>query len=344
MYATIDATGYNETMRYTFVILMSFAASLSSTTTLVADAPAKAIDTIETVKKSLPYLEREGVAWMDKRGCVSCHQIPFMLWSLSAADEAGFDVDADKLNRWREWSTDVVNFVKPEQKKDVDRKDAMSANIDTMSAILLAVDDKPTTQWRLSFADSLVENQKKNGSWKSCGQLPAQKRPTEETTSVTAAWTALALHSQDNDKFDFDAAIAAVDATSKAKSTEWWASRLLLSSQVNDGRLAELRAYLLESQNDDGGWGWTIGEKSDAIGTGMALYSLRVTANDSASNAKLTRATKFLIETQHENGSWKVPGTKKSTRKRNTPTSNYWGTAWAVIGLLAKTPEPSSDD
>ncbi len=150
-------------------------------------------DTTATIEKALPYLETEGVAWMEKRGCVSCHQVPFMLWSLAAAQQAGFDVDPAKLARWRSWSTDVVNFVKPEQKQDVDRDQTMAGNIDTMSALLLAVDGDSNDDWRGSFAAALAKNQQDNGSWKSCGQLPAQKRPTEETGGVTTAWTLLAL-------------------------------------------------------------------------------------------------------------------------------------------------------
>ena len=131
-------------------------------------------DTTATIAKALPYLESEGVAWMEKRGCVSCHQVPFMLWSLSAAQQAGFDVDPTKLSEWRSWSTDVVNFVKPQQKQDVDRDQTMAGNIDTMSAMLLAVDGDPNDDWRGSFAAALAKNQQDNGSWKSCGQLPAQ--------------------------------------------------------------------------------------------------------------------------------------------------------------------------
>ncbi len=298
------------------------------------------VEIARSVRKALPYLEREGVAWMEKRGCVSCHQIPFMVWSLSVASQAGFDIDAAKLRQWRTWSTDVVNFVKPEQKKDIDRAKTMSGNIDTMAAMLLAVDDDPSSEWRQSFSAGLAANQNDDGSWKSCGQLPAQKRPTRETSSVTAAWTLLALTAQGHDQFDADAALRTIDATTAAKSTEWWAARLLLADRLNENRKTEFQSALLERQNDDGGWGWITGDTSDALATGMAIYALRVTSEGANVDNALTRATSFLIDTQQEDGSWKVSGTKKSTQTKSTPTSSYWGTAWTVIGLLEVGADP----
>jgi hypothetical protein len=33
----------------------------------------------ELVQRSVPFLEKEGVAWMTERKCASCHQVPAML-------------------------------------------------------------------------------------------------------------------------------------------------------------------------------------------------------------------------------------------------------------------------
>lgn len=58
----------------------------------------------EAVSRSLPFLEKEGVAWMNDRGCMSCHHVPFLLWSHRAAQAHGLTVDAQKLAEWDEWS------------------------------------------------------------------------------------------------------------------------------------------------------------------------------------------------------------------------------------------------
>ncbi|MCK4615543.1 MAG: hypothetical protein KAT50_01630 [Pirellulales bacterium] len=33
---------------------------------------------------------------------------------------------------------------------------------------------------------------------------------------------------------------------------------------------------------------------------------------------------------------WHVPGTKRKADNAPTETANYWGTAWAVVGLLER--------
>lgn len=56
------------------------------------------------VERSLPYLETAGVNWMEGRGCMSCHHVPFLLWSFRSAQSHGLTVDSDKLAEWDEWS------------------------------------------------------------------------------------------------------------------------------------------------------------------------------------------------------------------------------------------------
>ena len=58
----------------------------------------------EAVSRSLPFLEKVGVAWMNERGCMSCHHVPFLLWSHRAAQSHGLAVDAGKLAEWDEWT------------------------------------------------------------------------------------------------------------------------------------------------------------------------------------------------------------------------------------------------
>ena len=52
----------------------------------------------------MPYLEREGVAWIENHNCISCHHVPFLLWSHNAARSAGIAVDEVKLALWNEWT------------------------------------------------------------------------------------------------------------------------------------------------------------------------------------------------------------------------------------------------
>jgi hypothetical protein len=61
-------------------------------------------DVRAAVSRSLPYLEKEGVAWMKQLTCLSCHHVPFLLWSHRLAQAKGIPLDADKLSAWTEWA------------------------------------------------------------------------------------------------------------------------------------------------------------------------------------------------------------------------------------------------
>src|SRR5262249_22538896 len=69
-----------------------------------ADDPAPVNDAAvrDAVSRSLPFLEKEGVAWMKDRHCMSCHHVPFLLWSHRSAQARGFTVDSRKLGGWTE--------------------------------------------------------------------------------------------------------------------------------------------------------------------------------------------------------------------------------------------------
>lgn len=74
---------------------------------VLADEPAAALPTDaavrEAVARSLPFLEKGGVAWKNEHGCMSCHHVPFLLWSHRAAQAHGLTVDQKKLAEWDDW-------------------------------------------------------------------------------------------------------------------------------------------------------------------------------------------------------------------------------------------------
>lgn len=90
-----------------------------------------------------------------------------------------------------------------------------------------------------------------------------------------------------------------------------------------------------------GGWAWRTGKPSDALATGQVLYTLSLVKGAGIKKA-IRRGKRFLVSTQGEDGVWVVPTTKnpKKGKPADEPTevSNYWGTAWAVAGLLHTTP------
>src|ERR1700716_556349 len=71
-----------------------------------ADDPAQVNDAAvrDAVSRSLPLLEKEGVAWMKDRRCMSCHHVPLMLWSHRSAQAHGFRANSEKLLEAEGWT------------------------------------------------------------------------------------------------------------------------------------------------------------------------------------------------------------------------------------------------
>ena len=291
----------------------------------------------KAVEKALPYLWEEGERWIDERGCVSCHQVPLMVWSLNAAKKSGFAVDANRLEKRKQWSLRPESFDPPEEGELFQLTRALKGNTDTMSMLLLGLggDGVAGDEWKKIFSDALMANQKKNGLWDACGQLPAQKRPLEETNRVSSMWVVLALLRQGHGLQEFDIDSLVFENT-PAVSTECCAAHLLLAEFVNTKTVRMRTKKLLDRQKVDGGWGWISEQPSDALATGIALYALRVAGKNGGLAAALREGERFLTQTQLEDGSWRVPGTKRKAANQPTETANYWGTAWAVVGLLDK--------
>ena len=289
------------------------------------------------VTRALPFLWQEGERWIEERGCVSCHQVPLMVWSLSAALESGFPVSKKRLQNHKEWSVRPASFVGPEGGEPYQLASALSGNTDTMSMLLLGVGGNRHggEEWKKVFSEALLDNQKPNGLWDACGQLPTQKRPLEETNRVSSMWAMLALRRQGYDPHRFDLE-SMVSSNKLVVSTEAIAVQLLLSKYNSPTSVHESTKELLKRQHTNGGWGWISGQASDALATGLALYALRSVGTGDVVADAVGAGDKFLIRTQLEDGSWRVPGTKRKADKAPTETANYWGTAWAVVGLLER--------
>jgi hypothetical protein len=295
------------------------------------------------VERALPFIQREGEQWIEAKQCDSCHQVPFMVWSLNAAADRGLAVDAAKLQSVSDWARDWRSIRGREQAKEEDKEQALESGADELAQFLLGRRaDERSVIWSTPEADSqamrqrLLKIQQGDGSWKPGGQLPSQKRPLRETQEVTTLWAVLAVSSYGEvaaeDRAALERAAAWLGTATIGESTEWWAARLLWEqSRGNAEGLKRLRSGLLDRQKPDGGWGWLLAEESDALGTGIALYALA--RSGAAEDPAVGRAIAFLRTTQSDDGSWPVRGTKQSKRERVEATATFWGACWAVIGL-----------
>lgn len=223
-------------------------------------------------------------------------------------------------------------------------------------------DTDPERQAALTaVAALLAQTQEPAGTW--VAWWGGQQRNPGQWRPVATMWAVLALDSlRDNPE-----AVRTRDrALEWIKKQPWFENQLqiadwqdygewneplflhsLLAQKFGAAKLFErLFGEMLSRQNADGGWSSWKGNKSDAYGTGQALYVLSVMGRDSA-DPVVRRAQKYLLERQQPDGSWGFAGggAPPSYWRNNPPRTatlddvrGYWCTAWAVIGLARTMP------
>jgi len=314
-------------------------AGLLAVALLMTAGSAHAADTQtvrDSVSRALPFIVDKGNSWIEERNCTSCHRISFMTWSLAAAADAGFDVDRQALEELREWSRNDLHKL-----NEKTQRPAGTLNLECVSQILWAerklFGPRNDQENRATFLKYVQEGQQEDGLWKGGGQLPAQRRPLEETNLVSTMWHALALGTSPDPAAQEARrkALIPVGKAAPGASTEAIVLRVLLAIQshaeAETGRWIE---ELKSRQNADGSWSWIEKTESDPMATGMALYAL-TSAGIPGDDQAVQSAVDYLISHQSEDGSWPVPGTKKNAKGNPVETSTYWGTCWSVIGLTS---------
>lgn len=297
--------------------------------------PITAAQVRTAVVRSLPFLEKEGVAWMDNRKCIACHHAPFLLWSHNEARRRGFAVDAQKLDAWTARALDfyLAGSKNAEKKKNgcVEATNLLLGRGDAPAS------SKTAAAWK-TVAFLLVNGQRADGTWKYEGQ--EQKRSKAAADEATTLWAMLALTPAEKVGPSYakqrERILAWLKKTPIGEGNEPVALRLVIAAQQGDAaRTVETAKLLLARQNADGGWSWGQVFPSDSYATGQSLYAL-IQAGFKIDHPAVQRALRFLLERQRPDGSWYAP-TKKPTNRDN-PIASYWGSAWATIGLLGTLP------
>lgn len=296
---------------------------------------------VEIIKRALPVITEGAETWMADNDCLSCHRISFAAWSFNRALEAGFAADRDDAEKIRAWATSWKKIVNPKRREGTTQAEALLGDPDTVAQLLIGrpviAEGSADPEWVATYRASLGSSQQEDGSWKSGGQLPLQKRPKKETQDVTTHWSLIALAATSPGKPAEDPAFVNAKpwlaAESTGTSTEWWATKLILERLTGEEATAlDLRQTLLSFQNRDGGWGWLTADDSDALGTAIALYPLVQDGLVSETPA-IQDAINYLGSTQNDEGGWSVNGTKKNSRDEVTETASYWAACWAIIAL-----------
>jgi squalene-hopene/tetraprenyl-beta-curcumene cyclase len=283
------------------------------------------------IDRAVAYVLAKGDAWIAERKCVSCHMIPGMVWSLAEA-RGGKPNAALPDSRYRA----LVDWTLKDSLSEYPGNEGLAQ----LMVADLAAGDKAADARMNEFAAMLIARQSRDGSWSPGGQTPEQKRAVPEGKEAVTMWAILALDRVLGSRAD-DAIRRGRESLKFAgakRSAEWASLRLQVALTFGETTAAaEQLARILDSQNADGGWGWILGQESDAIATGQTLYTLSLVPSAKIRPA-IDRARRFLIRTQCADGAWQVKGTLAQHQTVVMPTSMFWGTTWAIIGLARTEP------
>jgi hypothetical protein len=320
------------------------------------DGPAKR-RIQQAVGASIGFLEKEGVAWMKKQECASCHHIPVMVWALNEARNRGYRINEKALFEVTSWALAEESQAQVFPDLPLDKK---RSETDYLGPLLLALGvgasnqrDSAVETARRRLLAHAVSQQGKDGSWhaNSGGRPPVHASKDVQTSWLLLAMSDPAVAKESEYPWAAQRAAAAEWLTRNppAESHQALALRLLVCRWLGKptGDAKSLVESLLRRQNEDGGWSQTKTLKSDAFATGLALYVLSG-QNAAGVDTALRRAQVFLLKTQQPDGSWpmtsrpaepKGPGPAKDLRP-----IKYFGTAWATIGLVRSCRGPGAGE
>ena len=271
------------------------------------------------VERALPWVEEEGTWWIEEKKCASCHHSSLFVWAKDLAFDAGIEIDEPNLKVQREWVWDSMLRVRePESDEEKYAEDVAAGelNVEGVSQLLLSASaERIPPEAKALLVEVVRKKRNESGRWNANGQLPRQKRPAPETEDVSTRWALAALGEKEGPE-SFEAAV----------STEWYAI---------DSALSGVADKLAARQNEDGGWSWKNGEASDPMATGQALFGLARSSDPTEYAESMRKGREFLTKTQNDKGFWDTFSTKD--REKKSRISNFFGTSWAIIGLLEST-------
>lgn len=306
----------------------------------------------KTVQRGITFLETDALKWRRERGCSTCHHGTLTIWALNEAKAQGFPVDELAL-------ADITAWAKagriPEMDAKVDPRPGWRLVSQPAIYLAMASHNLPILsldEVRRVSAD-LARRQEADGGYEISPHAISPQPvffESRETVALYAllAWDPLVLPNPKETAANQAAREKTLAFVDKTQSSESDTSQVLALRYLLDVRLGKSEgerqprlAQLLKRQNPDGGWGQEKGMGSDAFATGQFLYALSW-AGLPVDRPEIRRAVAFLASTQREDGSWAVtprnyPGVDW---KRTGLAMNYFGSAWAMLGLSRVVPSP----
>ena len=261
----------------------------------------------EAIERVLPALQRAGVAFLARAGCVSCHNNSLTAMTTAAARVKGVRVNEQIV---KDQSRMIAAFLEENRERALEN-DGLPGGIDTVSYILLgmAADKYPSNSLTDVWARYVKNNQSPDGRWKCQSLRPPLESSDFEVTA--ASIRSVRTFGPQSQRAEYDKAVERAVRwleTAQPAGTEDHAYKILglIWGGGNQDAIRKTAQALLALQRSDGGWGQIAALPSDAYATGQALVALREASARSITTQPYLRGIRYLLNSQLEDGSWYV--------------------------------------
>jgi ankyrin repeat protein len=259
------------------------------------------------VEKCIPLLQRTDTAFIERSGCVSCHNNTLTAVTIATARKKGLPVNEDIARKqlkkiaayigdWRERALQGVGI---------------PGDADTVSYILIgmAAEGYPADASTDAMAHYLKDKQTSEGRWMIFAHRPPLESSDIEVTA--SSLRAIQAYAPKPQRAEYEKAVqlaAGWLAKAQSRTNEDRAFRLLGLAWAGADKeiIAKAARDLVAEQRTDGGWSQLRSLDSDAYATGQALVALREGGALAVTDPAYKRGIKFLVGTQLEDGSWYV--------------------------------------
>ena len=259
------------------------------------------------LERTLPPLQRADVAFMDKAGCVSCHNNSLTAMTIAAARATSVRVDESIA---RAQLSRIAAYLDENRERALENA-GIPGGIDTVSYILLgmAAENYPGDPITDAWARYVKGQQSPDGRFQCLTTRPPLESSDFQVTA--ASIRSLRAYAPKSRRAQYDAAVArAVRWLEDAAplTTEDHAFRVLglIWGGGNNTSIARATRALLALQRSDGGWAQLSALPSDAYATGQALVALRESRVAKVSDVRYQRGIRYLLNSQLADGSWYV--------------------------------------
>jgi hypothetical protein len=268
--------------------------------------------------RSIPGLQRSDVTFLQKAGCISCHNNSLTAMTVAAARARGLpfneQIAKDQLRK-------ISAFLQENAERALENE-GLPGGIDTVSYILLgmAAENYPGDPVTDVWARYVKNNQSADGRWRCQSLRPPLESSDFEVTA--ASIRSVRTYGPKSQRAEYDSAVGRAVRWLEAAQpggTEDHAFKILGLIWGGGSQMAirKTAQELLGLQRPDGGWGQVATLPSDAYATGQALVALKESGLIAVNHRAYQRGIQYLMNSQLEDGSWYV-------RTRSMPIQPYF--------------------